>query len=110
MESIPLLQDIPFRSALFALTIRSPVPRGRLLSIEGPQLDRAYTLITAAGIPGKNELADFPVPVLAAGELSYLGEPVALLVGPDRVKLNAYARQYRVLVREEPAVFAAPAS
>ncbi|MDR2176824.1 MAG: molybdopterin-dependent oxidoreductase [Treponema sp.] len=80
------------------------------MSIEGPPLERAYTLITAADIPGKNELADFPVPVLSGGELSYLGEPVALLVGPDSAKLNAYARQYRVLVREETPVWAAPAS
>jgi CO/xanthine dehydrogenase Mo-binding subunit len=73
-------------------------------------LERAYTLVTAADIPGKNELADFPVPVLASEELSYLGEPVALLVGPDQAKLCAYARQYRVLAREEDPVWAAPAS
>jgi CO/xanthine dehydrogenase Mo-binding subunit len=110
MAGIPLLQDIPFRSTFSVLTIRSPVPRGRLLSVECPPLERTYTLITAADIPGKNELADFPVPVLAAGEVYYLGEPVALLVGPDQAKLNAYARQCRVLVKEETPVFAAPAS
>ncbi|MDR3147359.1 MAG: molybdopterin-dependent oxidoreductase [Treponema sp.] len=110
MESSPLLQDIPYRSTLFALTLRSPVPRGRLLSIEGPPLDRTYTLLRAADIPGTNELADFPVPILAHDELSYVGEPVALLVGPNQAKLLSYARQYRVLAREEPAFYAAPAS
>jgi CO/xanthine dehydrogenase Mo-binding subunit len=110
MESLPLLQDIPHRSTFFALTIRSPVPRGRLLSIECPPLERAYTLISARDIPGKNELAGFPVPILAAGELSYLGEPVALLTGPDRAKLESYAAQCRVIVQEERPIFAAPAS
>jgi CO/xanthine dehydrogenase Mo-binding subunit len=110
MESLPLLQDIPRRSAFFAVTIRSPVPRGRLLSIEHPPLERAYILISAKDIPGKNELAGFPVPILASGELSYLGEPVAILAGPDRVKLESYAGQCRVVVQEEKPVFAAPAS
>jgi CO/xanthine dehydrogenase Mo-binding subunit len=110
MESVPLLQDIPYRSTLFAITIRSPVPRGRLLSIECPQLERSYTLITAKNIPGKNELADFPVPILASGEVSYLGEPVALLAGPDRAKLESYGAQCKVNIQEETPVFAAPAS
>jgi CO/xanthine dehydrogenase Mo-binding subunit len=110
MESVPLLQDIPYRSTLFAVTIRSPVPRGRLLSVECPQLERSYTLITAGNIPGKNELADFPVPILASGEVSYLGEPVALLAGPDRAKLESYRAQCRITIQEERPVFAAPAS
>jgi CO/xanthine dehydrogenase Mo-binding subunit len=110
MESVPLLQDIPYRSTFFAVTIRSPVPRGRLLSIERPTLERSYSLITAKDIPGKNELAGFPVPILASGELSYLGEPVAILAGPDRAKLESYAGQCRVIVQEERPVFAAPAS
>jgi CO/xanthine dehydrogenase Mo-binding subunit len=110
MENLLLLQDIPYRSTFFAVTIRSPVPKGRLLSIEHPSLERAYTLITAKDIPGKNELAGFPVPVLAAGELSYLGEPVAILTGPDRAKLESYAGQCRVIIQEERPVFATPAS
>jgi CO/xanthine dehydrogenase Mo-binding subunit len=106
----PLLQDIPFRATHFALTIRSPVARGKLLSIWCPKLERSYTLITAKDIPGKNQLAEFPVPILADGEVSYLGEPVALLVGPDRARLASYAEQCKVVVEEEPPVFSAPAS
>jgi CO/xanthine dehydrogenase Mo-binding subunit len=78
--------------------------------VDCPKLERSYTLITAGDIPGKNELADFPVPILASGDLSYLGEPVALLTGPDRGKLESYAQQCRVMVQEEKPVFAAPAS
>jgi CO/xanthine dehydrogenase Mo-binding subunit len=73
-------------------------------------MERSCTLITAKNIPGKNELADIPVPILASQELSYLGEPVALLAGPNPAKLALYARQCEVLVQEEAPVFAAPAS
>lgn len=48
-------------------------------------LPRGYRLITAQEIPGQNRLfsLDADIPLLSAGRLSYFGEPVALLVGPD---------------------------
>jgi CO/xanthine dehydrogenase Mo-binding subunit len=90
---------------LYALTIRSPAARGRLISIETPKLPNAYTLITAAQIPGKNRLEDFPVPVFASETISYIGEPVAILTGPDEAKLEDYASRCTVIVQEEPPDF-----
>jgi CO/xanthine dehydrogenase Mo-binding subunit len=67
-------------------------------------MPNSYTLISAKDIPGKNRLEDFPVPVLADETLSYAGEPVALLTGPDEAGLEEFAAQTRVMVREEPPV------
>jgi CO/xanthine dehydrogenase Mo-binding subunit len=89
---------------LYGITIRSPVSRGRLEGIELPEMPNSYTLIRAKDIPGENRLEDFPVPILAPETLSYIGEPVALLVGPDEAKLEEYAAKTRVMVREEPPV------
>jgi CO/xanthine dehydrogenase Mo-binding subunit len=89
---------------LYGITIRSPVAKGRLEGIELPGMPGSYTLIGAKDIPGKNQLEDFPVPVLASETLSYIGEPVALLLGPDEAKLEEYAAQTRVIVREEAPV------
>jgi CO/xanthine dehydrogenase Mo-binding subunit len=89
---------------LYGITIRSPVARGRLEGIELPRLPNSYTLIRAQDIPGKNQLDGFPVPVLASETLSYIGEPVALLVGPDEAKLEEYASRARVAAAEEPPV------
>jgi CO/xanthine dehydrogenase Mo-binding subunit len=105
-----MLQDISFRSMLYGLTIRSPIARGRLKSVECPRLPAHYTLITAKDIPGTNSLPplspeDSPVPILAAEALSYIGEPVAILLGPDRTKLDEYALRITVHAEEESPVF-----
>jgi CO/xanthine dehydrogenase Mo-binding subunit len=110
-----MLQDISFRSMLYGLTIRSPIARGRLKSIECPKLPALHTLITAADIPGKNFLSplspeDSPVPILAAEALSYIGEPVAILLGPDRIKLDEYALRIKVVAEAETPVFSCWAS
>jgi CO/xanthine dehydrogenase Mo-binding subunit len=99
------VDDISLKNPLFALTIRSPAARGRLRGIECPRMPNAYSLIKAPDIPGKNRLAIPAVPVLAEGAVSYIGEPVALLVGPDEVKLNEYAALCTVQVEEENPFF-----
>jgi CO/xanthine dehydrogenase Mo-binding subunit len=90
------VDDIELPGSLYGITIRSPVASGRLLSIDCPPLPKAYTLIRAADIPGKNHLAGLNVPVLASSVLSYTGEPVALLFGPERLQVENLASQCRV--------------
>lgn len=105
MPGSAFLEDISFRSMLFALTIRSPIAKGRIESIECPKMTSSYTLITAKDIPGKNQLEDCSLPILAEDGLSYIGEPVAILTGPDPAKLEKYAEQCRVHALEESPVF-----
>ncbi|MDR0456832.1 MAG: xanthine dehydrogenase family protein molybdopterin-binding subunit [Treponema sp.] len=90
---------------LYALTVRSSAPKGRLISVECPKLPGSYALIRAQDIPGNNSLEDTLLPVLAADELSYIGEPVALLLGPDKNTLEDYSRHCKVIVQEEEPVF-----
>ena len=98
------VEDISVQGMLHALTIRSPVSRGTLSSIECPKLPNSYHLITAEQIPGKNELADFVVPILADKDLSYIGQPVAILAGPDVTKLEDFASKIKIIAREENPV------
>jgi CO/xanthine dehydrogenase Mo-binding subunit len=99
------VDDIVMRGSFFGRVIRSPAARGRLKGLEYPRLPNSYRIIQAGDIPGKNQLADFSVPVLAADSVSYIGEPVALLVGPDGAKLEEIAASCTVLVEEESPGF-----
>ena len=90
---------------IYALTIRSPVARGKLKEIKCPKLPNPYRLITAEHIPDKNKLANFSVPVLANKELSYIGQPVAILAGPDIFKLEDYASKIELNVEKDSPVF-----
>jgi CO/xanthine dehydrogenase Mo-binding subunit len=111
MEQALFVDDIPVKGALFALTLRSPSAKGRLKGISFPRLASGYTPVRAEDIPVKNQLEELPVPILASGSVSYIGEPVALLLGPDKAKLEEYAALSQVEVDPEPPSFSAyPAS
>lgn len=95
------VDDIELPGALCGITIRSPVARGRLVSIDCPELPETCTLVRAKDIPGKNYLEEIKAPVLASSALSYIGEPVALLLGPDRLLVENLASRCRVNAEPE---------
>jgi len=105
MKLLPFLEDIYPDNLLYGLTLRSPVPRGQLKLIQVPMFPKDYTLVTAKDIPGENLLPDSKIPILADGQLSYAGEPVAILFGPDKTKLEELASKCFVKVQEEPPAF-----
>jgi CO/xanthine dehydrogenase Mo-binding subunit len=104
-EKPEFVSDIVVKGALHGLTIRSTVSRGILASIDCPRMPPSYTLIRAKDIPGKNQLVDLPVPILARDAISYFGEPLAILVGPDESRLEEFAAQCRVRAEEETPSF-----
>jgi CO/xanthine dehydrogenase Mo-binding subunit len=106
MEESCFVTDIYLPQMLYALTIRSPIAKGRLISIDCPKLPGNYTLLSAQDIPGENYLEGKErFPVLADKELSYIGEPVALLLGPNKNTLEDYSRHCKVIAEEEEPVF-----
>jgi CO/xanthine dehydrogenase Mo-binding subunit len=94
------VDDIEPAGVLYGITIRSPISRGVLVGFECPKLPVSYILIRSTDIPGKNCLDEFALPVLAAETLSYIGEPVGLLIGPDRIKVEKLAGQIKVIAEE----------
>ncbi|MDR0383370.1 MAG: molybdopterin-dependent oxidoreductase [Spirochaetaceae bacterium] len=82
------LDDINLPYHYAALTVRSPVANRALKDIRCPPLEARYRLIRASDIPGRNRLSGSGVPVLASERLDYIGQPVAIIVGPDRLKLE----------------------
>jgi len=105
MESIPYLEDIYPPNCLYAVTIRSPIAKGFLKSFQIPSLPEDYYLITAKDIPGKNILEGTNIPVLADENLSYIGEPAAILLGPDKTKLEELASRCAIITEEIEPVF-----
>lgn len=92
--------DLTMDGMLYAVTIRSPANEGIIKSISHPDLPEGYTLVTARDIPGTN-LIDTPngkIPVFCEGNISYEGEPLGLLVGPDENKLHSLAEEMEITV------------
>ncbi|GAB1457400.1 hypothetical protein MASR2M48_27080 [Spirochaetota bacterium] len=104
---ISRLSDFPRTDTVYVGTVRSPVSSGTVVSINMPHLPRDYRSITADDIPGYRfvDVLGARVPVLASGRVSYRGEPVALIVGPDRRKVAEAIALTKVRVNEEKADF-----
>jgi CO/xanthine dehydrogenase Mo-binding subunit len=88
---------------IHVVTVRSPIPRGQLISVEVPHLPRGYRSISASDIPGSNRLP-YPaseVPILAEKDLSYAGEPILLLAGPSKTVLDQLREDVKLSVDEE---------
>ncbi|MBO4404863.1 MAG: xanthine dehydrogenase family protein molybdopterin-binding subunit [Treponema sp.] len=77
--------DLSANGMLYVKVIRSPIKKGIITSVTHPALPDGYFIFTARNIPGMNFM-DTPlgkIPILSEGNVSYLGEPIALLAGPD---------------------------
>ena len=105
MESQHFLEDIYPQNTLFAITIRSPIAKGYIKFIQVPTLPEHYKLITAKDIPGVNKLEGTNVPILADRELTYIGEPVAILVGDNKNKLYELSSRFQIIYDKETPVF-----
>jgi len=101
------VSDFKAEGMIYAATVRSPVARGSVRSIEFPRMPTGYRGILPTDIPGANAMASFgtSIPVLAHDALAYAGEPVALVAGPDPILLEEISASTKVLCDEEEAYF-----
>lgn len=102
------VDDIPVPGAWIGGTVRSPVARGR---IRGLRLDPAFDwarvrIVTARDLPGPNAVAMIrdDHPILAAEQVRFHAEPIALVAAPDRATLAGALAAVEVDVEELPPV------
>ncbi len=81
--------DITLSELFYGVIIRSPIDSGTIRSITHPNLPENYSIITARDIPGENLILtnNIETPILAYEKVSYVGEPIGILVGPDQITL-----------------------
>ena len=93
--------DMSVNDMLHAVLIRSPFPSGRISSISfAPKnkLPENCFLLTYRDIPlmPKVKILDNEVSIFCTGEISYKGEPIALLAGPDKEVLSNLKKNVRI--------------
>jgi CO/xanthine dehydrogenase Mo-binding subunit len=102
------IDDLSLPGMIFGATVRSAVPRGRVLGIEfGPGIPwDEFTVVTARDIPGKNYIAliNNDWPCLADGFVNHAQEAILLLAHPDRHLLPLAIAAVRVEYEELPSV------
>lgn len=80
------IADYEFEGMLFSRTLRSSVARARIKSIRYPELPSGYYIVDKNDVPGRNRvrIVFYDQPFFADGYVNYIGEPIALVVGPDK--------------------------
>ncbi len=111
------VDDIRLPDTLHLAFLRSPYGHAKILSIDTDAARRSPGVVDVltgedlqrkiGGVPSASELPDLKVPAhpcLAIGRVRYVGEPVALVVAPDRYKARDAADRIEVDYDPLPAV------
>ena len=89
LEASGFYSDFEKEGCLYAALIRSPAPAGKIKSVTAPDLPEGYTLYTSRDIPGTKTLTanKTVTKIFGYGNVSYSGEPVGIIFGPDEEKV-----------------------
>ena len=80
------IADTEFKNRLFARTVRSSRPKAKIISIDFPDIPKGYFIIDKNDVPGKNHMCTVVSdhPIFAEDNVQYIGQPILLVVGPDK--------------------------
>ena len=84
------IDDINLPGMLYAFTLRSTKAKAIIKKINLPPLPEGYTTINENDIPGENyvKMLKTDWPYFASRQVNYIGEPILLIVGPDKQKVK----------------------
>ncbi|HEY8803911.1 MAG TPA: xanthine dehydrogenase family protein molybdopterin-binding subunit [Clostridium sp.] len=101
------LADIEFEGMLYARTFRSTKARAKIISIDIPQLPEGYYIVDKSDVPGRNrvKIIFYDMPFFAEDEVNYIGEPILLVVGPDREEILSILSNIKVVYEEIEPIF-----
>ncbi len=99
--------DFHFEDMVYAKTVRSSIAKGEIIKINKPILPDGYYWIDCHDIVGENVtniiFSDWPI--FADGRVNYIGEAIALIVGPDKGELERLVNEVRIEYKEEKPTF-----
>lgn len=101
------VDDYANTGALTGRFLRSKTARARIVSVTVPELPPGYFYVDKDDVPGVNKvhIVMDDTPVFAQDTVEYIGEPIAMVVGPDVRQVEAIIAGIRVEYEElEPVL------
>ncbi len=100
------IADMQMKGALFAKALRSSKPHARIKSITLPPMEEGYAVIDHTDIPGANllKVVTSEQPIFAEDTVTYVGQPILLIAGPDEKLIDSYLNQISIDYEELDAV------
>ena len=101
------VDDISIENLHYAKTLRSTISKGKIVSINYPEVPKGLYVVDSRDVPRFNEVIIIKndMPIFAQDQINYLGEPIALIIGADKDLINSYMKQIQVIYEEEQGVY-----
>ena len=98
--------DYPDEGVLVGRMLRSTLARARILGVDVPPMPAGYFYVDASDVPGDNRVNIVldDTPVFCRDTVEYIGEPIAMICGPDRAVVDELLARCRVEYEELPPV------
>ncbi|MBQ9550043.1 MAG: xanthine dehydrogenase family protein [Lachnospiraceae bacterium] len=99
--------DYPSEGVLCGKILHSKVARARIRGVDVPELPEGYYYVDARDVPGDNNVNIVldDTPVFCRETVEYIGEPIAMICGPDPSKVEEIRDACRVDYEElEPVL------
>ena len=89
LEASGFYSDFEKDGCLYAALIRSPAPAGKIKNVTVPDLPEGYFAYTSKDLPGIKAITanKTSIKIFGYGNVSYAGEPLGILFGPDEEKV-----------------------
>lgn len=86
--------------------LRSTLAKARIRQVDVPPLPEGYFYVDRLDIPGENKvnIVKDDTPVYANEIVEYIGEPIAMVVGPDEKIVDAILKAIQVHYEELPPI------
>lgn len=100
------LSDMNPEDMVYGKIIRSTIACGEFKEIKLPQLPEAYTFVGANDISGQNllKVVTSEQPIYSEGPITFLGEAIGMLAGPDKKMVEYLAGQIQITYEERTPV------
>lgn len=100
------IDDVKFKDLYYAKTVRSEIPKGKILSIKIPNLPKNYFVIDKNDVPGINRMRTVVSdhPIFAENEVHYVGQPILLVVGADREIISKIVNEIKIEYEEKKPI------
>lgn len=101
------INDISYEGMLYAKTLRSTKSKAKIIEIKKPEMPKGYYIVDYMDIPGRNfvKIIFEDMPVFAEKCVNYYGEPILLIVGPDKQIINQLIKEIEVVYEEEKPTY-----
>ena len=102
------VDDVPVpEGVLYAAVLPSPIACGKITRLDlgaAQEIEGIHGILTADDIPHENQISK-DEPVLADGEVHFIGQPIAIVVGNSAETARMAARAIDIEFEELPGIF-----